>query len=73
MAEYKYVGDGMGVPGLPHLISDQEAERLGVSALLAEAIKNGSYIEVRPSTAVSFDYAAKGAAPLRTNKKKESE
>lgn len=43
MTLYKYVGDGLGVPGLPHEISDREAEKLGVSEVLREAIENGSY------------------------------
>jgi hypothetical protein len=46
MAEYKYVGDGVGVPGLPHEISDEEAEQLGVVELLKAAIENGSYESV---------------------------
>lgn len=41
---YTYVGDGMGVPGLPHVITEAEAEALGVSALLQEAIANGNYV-----------------------------
>lgn len=49
MAIYKYVGDGMGVPGLPHEISDEEAQALGVVELLNEAVKNGSYVEVKPA------------------------
>ena len=45
MKEYKYVGNGMGGPGLPHLVSDDEAAELGVLHILNEAIKNGSYVE----------------------------
>lgn len=41
--KYKFVGEGMGIPGLPHEITDEEAERLGVTELLAAAIANGSY------------------------------
>lgn len=40
---YKYVGDGAGVPGLPHEISDEEADTLGVTDLLKAALENGSY------------------------------
>lgn len=43
MTVYKYVGNGLGVPGLPHEISDREAEKLGVSDVLRAAIENGSY------------------------------
>jgi hypothetical protein len=45
--QYRYVGDGAGVPGLPHLISDEEAKALGVTQVLADAIKNGSYREIK--------------------------
>ena len=45
MKEYKYVGNGMGVPGLPHEVSDDEAAGLGVLHILREAIENGSYVE----------------------------
>lgn len=47
---YKYIGDGAGVPGLPHEISDEEAQGLGVTDLLKAALENGSYAEA-PSSA----------------------
>lgn len=40
---YKFVGDGAGVPGLPHEITDDEAEALGVTELLKAAVENGNY------------------------------
>ena len=43
---YKFIGAGMGVPGLPHQISEEEAERLGVKELLQAAIDNGNYVPV---------------------------
>ena len=43
--EYKFVGEGTGVPGLPHVITDAEADALGVSEILKEAVKNGNYVE----------------------------
>ena len=46
---YKFIGNGMGVPGLPHEISDEEAKRLGVGELLAEAIQNGWYEPCPPA------------------------
>jgi hypothetical protein len=51
MANYQYVGDGAGVPGLPHEISDEEAADLNVTDILLEAITNGSYVtmEQKPS------------------------
>lgn len=48
MKNYKYVGNGMGVPGLPHLVSDDEAAELGVLHILNEAVENGSYVETPP-------------------------
>ena len=46
--KYKYAGNGMGVAGLPHEISDEEAMALGVEvdALLKAAIENGNYVSV---------------------------
>ena len=41
---YKFVGDGLGVPGLPHNISAEEAEELGVTEILTAAIENGNYV-----------------------------
>ena len=43
--KYKFVGDGTGVPGLAHEISDEEAKALGVTEILKEAVKNGNYVE----------------------------
>lgn len=42
---------GAGVPGLPHVITDEEAAALGVSELLKAAIHNGSYVEQTPTLA----------------------
>jgi hypothetical protein len=49
MAEYEYQGDGAGVPGLPHRITDEQAEALGVAELLQQALKVGAYRKVRAS------------------------
>lgn len=55
--KYHYIGDGAGVIGLPHEITDEDAERDGLTDLLAAALDNGSYVAVetatnnRPSTA----------------------
>lgn len=43
MTVYKYVGDGAGVPGLPHQISDEEAIALGLTVQLNDAVKAGVY------------------------------
>ena len=42
---YEFTGDGAGVPGLPHVISEEEAEQLGLAGLLQAAIENGNYRE----------------------------
>jgi 16S rRNA G527 N7-methylase RsmG len=41
---YEYVGTGVGIPGLPHKITKQEAEQRGILSILLDAIENGSYI-----------------------------
>jgi hypothetical protein len=43
---YRYVGQGQGVPGLPHEIDDEEARLLGVQELLAQALQAGVYKEI---------------------------
>lgn len=53
MKLFRYVGNGAGVPGLPHEITDEEAKALGVDGLLKEAVNNGSYVEVDPSPSPS--------------------
>lgn len=40
---YKFVGEGAGVPLLPHVITMEDAERLGVRHILEAAIQNGNY------------------------------
>lgn len=41
--KYIFIGNGMGVPGLPHELTDKDAVELDVVALLEEAVKNGNY------------------------------
>jgi hypothetical protein len=47
MATYIYIGEkkgpGAGVPGLPHVVTDQEARVLGEEKTLAAAIERGVY------------------------------
>ncbi len=45
MTKYIYIGNGAGIPGLPHEITEEEAKTLGVEDLLKEAIQNGSYAQ----------------------------
>lgn len=40
---YKYCGEDLGIPGLPHEISREEARKQGVEALLDQAIEAGVY------------------------------
>jgi hypothetical protein len=44
--KYVFVGEGMGVPGLAHEISDEEAAEQGVTELLQTAVGNGSYAPI---------------------------
>lgn len=43
MERYRFVGEGAGVPGLPHEVTAEEAAANGVADILAAAVKNGSY------------------------------
>ena len=43
---YRYCGDGAGIAGLPHEVTDEEARALGMLDVLQAALKNGSYQEV---------------------------
>ena len=45
---YRFAGDGLGVPGLPHEISMQDAIDLGAKELLEELIRTGTYVAVAP-------------------------
>lgn len=45
---YRFVGQGQGVPGLPHVVSYEGAEAMGVLEILEAAIENGNYIEDNP-------------------------
>ena len=46
MKKYKFVGDGMGVPGLAHELTDEQAKADGVKELLDQAVMLGLYVEV---------------------------
>lgn len=46
MADKIYIFDvtrGAGIPGLPHEVTEEEADALGMLSVLKEAVKNGSY------------------------------
>jgi hypothetical protein len=47
MTKYKFIGAGMGVPGLPHEITDEQAKADGVDKLLDQAVTLGLYEEVK--------------------------
>jgi hypothetical protein len=40
--KYKFAGNGVGVPGLPHVITDTQAKELGVEEILKQAVKAGT-------------------------------
>lgn len=43
---------GAGIPGLPHEVTEAEAEALGLLSVLQEAIQNGSYkVKAEPKPA----------------------
>ena len=42
---YVFVGDGLGVPGLPHEVTQEQAEADGVGTQLAACIAAGMYVE----------------------------
>lgn len=48
--KYRFCGNGEGIPGLPHEISEQEAIQRGVIPQLELAIKSGVYIQIRSKT-----------------------
>lgn len=50
---YQYIGDGRGVPGLPHKLTDEDVMRLGVERLLADALKAKTYEVVKTATVVA--------------------
>jgi len=63
--KYKYNGDGAGVPGLPHEISEAEYasfNREQVKAL-EDALKSGVYVEAAPSRKFIKKSIEAGASP----------
>jgi hypothetical protein len=50
---YMFVGEGAGVPGLPHIITITQALELGVIEILKGAIANGNYVEVNDRETLS--------------------
>jgi len=59
MKKYKYIGEGKGVPGLPHELTELEVAKLGEERLLADALANGQYEVIEE---------AGGYAPPRRNR-----
>ena len=45
MKTYVYSGPGLGVPGLPNRVTEQEAQQLGAADTLAECIAAGTFVE----------------------------
>jgi hypothetical protein len=46
---YHFIGEGAGVPGLPHELTEEGARALGVEGLLQAALANGNYVEITPT------------------------
>lgn len=46
---FAYVGDGLGVPGLPSPITMSEAQAVGLGDLLAQALENGAFAPIGPA------------------------
>jgi hypothetical protein len=56
---YVYVGDGLGIPGLPHAITESQAKAAGLWELLKEAIERGYYVEQEPDGLKTVRYPRK--------------
>lgn len=41
--QYRFCGDGAGIPGLPHEVTTMQAHELGLLDVLEAALKNGNY------------------------------
>ncbi len=68
--KYKFVGEGLGIPGLPHEITEEEAQALGLTELLQAAVANGNY-QAASGQAVSTetDPERPAARPARSKAK----
>lgn len=53
--QYKYVGNGEGIPGLPHEVDEDKAASRGVLDLLLAAVQAGQYVEVKPAKEAAKD------------------
>ena len=62
---YKYIDDGLGVSGLPHEITDDQAKDGGVEQILKEAVAAGLYQEVKPAKQDKPKKAARAIEPER--------
>lgn len=47
MRTYRFIGAGKGVPGLPHFVTELQARLMGLETLLADALRAGTYEEIR--------------------------
>lgn len=61
--KYKYVGNGLGVSGLPHEITDEQAKKRKVYDLLQSAIAAGLYKEEKEKTSRAEKTAPDGDDP----------
>ena len=42
---YQYVGEGLGIPGLPHEMTRAQAEQQGVAGLFEACLERGVYVK----------------------------
>lgn len=54
MTKYQFIGEGKGVPGLPHELTEVEAQELGVETLLADALANGLYEVIQEKSTADY-------------------
>ena len=62
---FRFMGDGLGIPGLPHEITAEEAKALGVEDILAAAVARGAYQEIKEIKPERKPAAGRVDAPLK--------
>jgi hypothetical protein len=48
-AVYRFCGEGLGIPGLPHEVTKAQAEKSGLLEVLQRAVELGVYMLVAPA------------------------
>lgn len=59
--QYKYNGDGAGIPGLPHLISQEEIDQMneGMRNEFEAALATGAYVEINESAELPTELSSR--------------